>query len=342
LTIIKLPPSYDISHHKRVPDFLAVDPKPYLFITKASEAHLGTPYIHTDDKFIEFATGMMLLDCFRGFYHFNRRAYGGYKQAKHFISVISQIDILSTDILILDFEDGKEKASELWAWHEEVKEAFPNNLRMNYSTAMNMNSIVMTESEKAYFKKIPFWPAGYPIFPDLFTTVPKMYTPDPTKAGPVLLWQYTGHGRVTGIVTPYNKPTDVDLNLVTPALQELLGTFQKGEMIMASYKGVCETVAKVWEVIGGKRVYPDVKENQTIRGDAEKTVAGKKYLHLTSPIVGWSVASWFTYTVEATPVPGDPPTIPPPIPDPVITLPEYLTAHKADGTVLGTYDLRRL
>jgi lysozyme len=295
-----MPSAYDVSHWKEIPDFKAVEPRPAIFITKATEAYPDSGYNHTDEKFVRFAEGMMEISCIRGFYHFFRKAFDARRQADHFLNVISRIDILSTDLLILDVEEGGETASQLWTWHEQVKRSYPNT-RMIYSRKNILDPIQMTTGEKEYFKGIWTWPAGYPFFPDLYSSVPSGYVPDQGKFGPVALWQYSAHGKVTGIIG------DVDLNWINPAFLEHIGTPEIGELIMANYQGTCKTSAKVWRTIGGERVYPDVAVGQTIAADAKQG----EYLHLTSPTAGWSKALWFNYE-PATELPPPPP---PPAPE---------------------------
>jgi len=289
---IKTPPVYDVSHWKEIPDFSKVDPKPLLFITKATE---GISLV--DEKFIRFASGMMEIGCLRGFYHFHRKASDLKQQAAHFLNTISKLDILSTDLLILDIEEGGETAAQLWSWHEVVKRAYPN-IRMNYSRANILNPIAMTPGEKEYFKEIWTWTAGYPYFSDLYSVCPSGYIPDQSKWGPVGLWQYSSHGAVAGIIG------DVDLNWIAPMFQALIGTFDIGEKIMANYTGRCLTTAKVWKSIGGERVYPDVTIGTAITADAKQG----EYLHLTSPVVGWSKAIWYQYSEVSEPPPPPPPT----------------------------------
>jgi GH25 family lysozyme M1 (1,4-beta-N-acetylmuramidase) len=308
VTQIKVPPVYDVSHWKEIPDFKLVNPRPVLFITKATEAHPGTAYNHTDDKFIRFATGMMQIGCIRGFFHFNRKDCDATKQAEHFIDIISQTDILSTDLLILDFEEPLSilenglMSSRLWAWFERVKHAFPKNLLMLYSRKNILDPIVMTNAEKEYFKKIPTWTAGYPFLPDLYSVIPSAYTPDQSKWGAPGLWQYSDKGIVEGI------QGSVDLNLITPFFLNAIGNNIIGEIAMANYMGKCTTTAKVWADVGGLRKYPDVWVGAAIKADGTKPVAGVKYIHLTSPIVGWSKAEWFAYT-EVVVVPPPPPPV---------------------------------
>jgi hypothetical protein len=329
--IIKAPPCYDISHWKEVPDFKLVDPKPLVFITKATE---GLSLV--DDKFVRFASGMMEIGCIRGFFHFNRKAYDGKKQAEHFLTTLAKIDILPTDLLILDIEEGGERASQLWAWHDTVARAYPN-IRVNYSrknildpipmimAALGMqpnhvlNEIPMTMAEREYFRKIWTWTAGYPYFPDLFASVPSGYIPDQTKWGPVGLWQYSAHGAVTGIIG------DVDLNWISPAFQAQIGTFDLGEKTMATYTGRCTTTAKVWRTIGGERVYPDVTIGNPIRADAKQG----EYLHLTAPVSGWSKAIWFQYLEVVIPPPVEPP--------PAGIVIESVTVNYTEGGVRKTW-----
>lgn len=304
--IIKLPAGYDVSHWKEIPDFKLVTPRPALFITKATEAYPGTGWNHTDDKFERFAGGMMEIGCTRGFFHFFRKALDARRQAEHFVNVISRIDILKSDLLILDVEEGGEKTSQLWSWMEVVRAAFGDNLRLIYSRANILNPIVMTEGERAYFRKIYTWTAGYPFFPDLYTAIPRGYIPDQTKYGPAVLWQYSAHGRVEGIVG------DVDLNLITPEFQAILESRKTviGETTMALLTGKCTTQAKVWKDVGLLQV-GTVQAGQQVAGDAEKIVSGEKYIRLTSPVFGWSKARWFSYSIVTTPPPEEsPPTGP--------------------------------
>lgn len=318
--IIKTPPCYDISHWKDVPDFRLIDPKPLLFITKATEAAPGTAYNHTDDKFVEFFTGAMSIGAARGAYHFNRKSVDGRKQAEHFINVISRQDILSSDLLILDVEEGGEKASQLWMWFEVVRAAYPDNLLMLYSRANVLNAITMTESEKAYFKKIYTWPAGYPYFPDLYTSIPKGYIPDQSKFGPAVLWQYSAHGKVTGIIG------DVDLNLITPEFQTILENRRViGDVMLINATGKCTNSSnKVWASIGGQMIGA-FRLNDSVIINQEQTVSGVKYIHASGfGLSGWSKAQWFSYSVSTTP------PEPPMPPAPPAAAEEYVL-HVKDG-----------
>jgi lysozyme len=208
---IKLPACYDISHWKDVPDFTAVDPRPLLFITKATE-HIT----FVDEDFARFFAGMEQIGVKRGCYHFFRRAFDPVKQAEHFCRVIYP-HVLDDDLLFLDVEETGTTAAQMWAWLECVRGHYPRNILMIYSSAQYMNPIPMTAGERAYFTKIPIWVAGYPTFPDYWDEPPLGYIPDRTKWGPVWMWQYSAHGAITGI------HGDVDLNWLHPTLIDLLG-----------------------------------------------------------------------------------------------------------------------
>lgn len=214
-----MPAAYDVSHWKEIPDFRFVNPRPLLFITKATEAYPGTGWNHTDEKFIRFFEGMKQIGVRRGVYHFNRKATDPVKQAQHFINIIGA-HVTKADTLILDVEEGGETAAQLWAWFETVKKAFPDNLLMIYGRKNLLDPIPMTRTDREYFKKIPTWTAGYPLIPDLFSSIPNVfpinYVPDQSKWGPVYLWQYSANGDVDGIIG------DVDLNWIAPVFMELL------------------------------------------------------------------------------------------------------------------------
>lgn len=306
--IIKQPACYDGSHYwSSVPDFKLIDPRPAVMIFKASEAF--PPYGIEDNKFVDYFSRSLEIGCIRGAYHFFRRAYNPIKQAEYYLSIISKVDILPTDILILDVEEGKETASQLWAFFETVKKKYPDNLLMIYSRKNILDPIVMTYAEKEYFKNIPTWTAGYPIFPDLFSSVPNSklfsYTPDQTKFGPVYFWQYSSVGIIKGI------NGSVDLNWINPLYSPLLGTNETRGAMDGFWQGKALEPAKLWKTIGGERIYyngTDLKKDTPVEIDWDGTVSGVKYVRLTSPIDAYSKAEWFSYyPVDVDPDPETPP-----------------------------------
>ena len=193
-----------------MPDFAQVWPRPLLVFTKATE---GLTMV--DNTFSKYFADLKQDGIARGAYHFFRKAVDAYKQAKHFCDTVRP-HITDKDILVLDVEEGGEKASQLWAWFDHARRQFPNNQFMLYSRKNILDPIVMTLAEREYFKDIPVWTAGYPTFPDLYSKPPAGYIPDQSKFGPVWVWQYSSHGQVQGI------SGDVDCNWLDPVFAATL------------------------------------------------------------------------------------------------------------------------
>lgn len=214
---IKTPPVYDVSHWKEIPDFKAITPRPFLVLTKATE---GVSYV--DPTFVRYMAGMREIGCHRGAYHFHRKMYDGRGQARHFLSVVNSYADDNT-ILILDVEEGGEDIGQLWAWFETVRANRPRNRLMIYSRKNILDPIQMSQGEADYFRRIPVWTAGYPGGVDDINEPPADYIPNQTRWGPVVLWQYTDSGRVTGI------SGDVDCNWISPTFAAILGGTQPGE-----------------------------------------------------------------------------------------------------------------
>jgi len=224
--MIKLPAAYDISRYEVVPDFTALNPRPKLIITKATE---GTGW--TDPTFADYFPAIKAGGIARGAYHFHRKAYPPATQAAHFINIVQSAGIAPGDFVILDVEEGGESASMLRTWCETVMAALPQCKLMIYSRKNLLDpiafllpnmfkptfSITMSETDREFFTQIPVWTAGYPANPDDFDSVPAGYIPDQTKWGPVWLWQYSDKGIVEGI------EGGVDLNWMSPEILAYIG-----------------------------------------------------------------------------------------------------------------------
>jgi GH25 family lysozyme M1 (1,4-beta-N-acetylmuramidase) len=246
VTEIKRPAIYDVSHWKSIPDFRAIDPQPWMMITKATE---GTGY--KDAKMLEFMAGMKSIGCHRGLFHFNRRAYGGADQARHFLDTVNGVADDNT-LLALDVEEGGEQASQLWYWIETVRARRPRNRIWLYSRRNILEQIFMTTSEREYFKRIPVWVAGYPFEPDNYDEMPSWYIPDPSRFGPVVLWQYSEKGQVPGIIG------DVDLNWITPTYAQILGDPPAGEPTEPGETPMPVKYIVIWEQGCNTRPEPNV------------------------------------------------------------------------------------
>lgn len=302
--IIKIPPIYDVSHWKEIPDFSIVAPRPELFITKATE---GTAFI--DDKFERFFSEAARVGWQRGCYHFNRKGFNPVRQARHFCDFIRP-HITPKDFLILDVEEGGEKASDLWATLEYIHEQFPLNWRIIYGRKNLLDPIPMTEAERAYFRTIPIWAAGYPIFPDLYNSMPVGYVPDQTKWGPVWLWQYSAHGRVTGI------QGDVDLNLATPEFVPVLFEGEAEPLPEPEPEEPMPITVTGRTLAGSSRVRMTADLDAPIvtlldpytafASEGHKLTAdGYEWLNIVTPVVGWLA---LTSNIELDPAPTPDPS----------------------------------
>jgi len=215
---------YDVSHWEIINDFDALNPAPYLVICKATE---GANY--QDETFLDYMNGLKSAGIRRGAYHFHRKAYGAVDQALNFVSMCKVAQITKDDILVLDVEEGGETAQQLMDWFILVMATYPENLFMIYSrknildpiqTIFNklglgshpLSAIQTTQAQADFFKQIPVWTAGYPLYPDLYSSPPASYIPDQTRWGPVWAWQYSDAGNVGGV------QGNVDVNWMSPEL----------------------------------------------------------------------------------------------------------------------------
>lgn len=329
--IVKTPPVYDISHYKEVLDFAKVDPRPVLFITKATE---HTSY--KDEKFVRFFAGMAQIGVVRGCYHFFRKAYSPTAQSQFFCDTIRPY-ITDKDILILDAEEEGLKASQLWAWIYDVRSQFPNNIVMLYSRKNLLDPIVMTNAEKEFFRNVPVWTAGYPTFPDLYSKVPSGYIPDQTKFGPVWLWQYSDKGAINGI------QGSVDLNWIDPvfyAMIEWTGGTTPPPVDPSPTGGTVTTIYNLQATGDPTKIFSDSTFSKDIgkysKGTTFKADSANAGGYHTS--LGWvkktQVKLLSTETDPVTPPPVDPPPNNPP----PAGAPAHIDMTLAAGSVVTVKD----
>jgi GH25 family lysozyme M1 (1,4-beta-N-acetylmuramidase) len=322
---IKAPAVYDISHWKEVLDFNLISPRPFLMITKATESNWLK-----DSKFIRFFDGMKFAGYKRGCYHFFRKRIEARSQALFFCNFIEPY-IDNETILILDVEEGGETAEQLKTWFDVVRGIYPRNRLLLYSAKRILDPIPMTAAEREYFKTIPVWTAGYPYFPDAFTSVPPVYIPDPSKFGPVVLWQYSEVGQVAGIEGV------VDLNWISPTYQQLLGAavlpqegtqMLKGKVLKLTNIRSARTQfsADVGDLLAGDIVE---WEEEAVGSDGLVWLKLVTATHNGAPVKctdGADVGGRFCWANNVE-------EIVPPAPEPeAIKVPDYLIAHFEDGT----------
>lgn len=311
---IKTPVAYDTSYWESIPDFAKVNPRPLYVATRAT---LGKDY--TDPTFVRYFTDLGFDGIRRGAYHAFRKAQDAKEQARKFISVVKPF-VTNKDVLEFDFEEGGETAAQLLTWLEVVHSQFPANLIMVYSRRNLMDQIVMTAAQKLEMKRYPVWVAGYPPDPDIYNEVPDFYIPDPTRWGPVYMWQYSDQAIVEGV------KGEVDVNWLSPDFIKWLGT-QQGVLM---YYGKV-TTDKLNIRSGPGTAYADIGD--LFKGDlveASELVGG--WWHLTKATrangtpIGWNGEAWSSGTYIAAYVPPTPPA-PEPTPDV-----DWIVAHFVDGS----------
>lgn len=255
---VKLPFIGDTSHWKVIPDFALVDPKPLLILTKATEGtsyvdptfvpyfrdllqdgiHRGcfhffrkaanaleqakhfcnTVRPHITDKDI------LVLDVEEGgetagmlwtWLDYVRKQF-----PNNLILIYSRKNILEAIPTFI------RSALNVRALAEKAAPYLPivalKALDYIFAKVQNrnhvLNAIQMTMAERAFFKEFPTWPAGYPLNPNIYATIPSFYIPDQARWGEPWLWQYTASAFVTGI------SNEVDCNLGLPKLLARLGS----------------------------------------------------------------------------------------------------------------------
>lgn len=236
---VKIPAAYDIAGgYETVADWSRVYPKPRIVIHKATE---GTYY--SDPKLYNDFAGMLANGIRRGCYHFHRKAYGAIAQAQYFCNFIRGT-IKQADKLILDMEEGNETPGQIIAWLDEVERQFPNNEIIIYSRKNLLDPLTAqcTAAQLTRLKKYRLWIAGYPLYPDLYDSIPSGYVP--ANLGKVIMWQYSENGTVSGI------SGEVDLDWLDPAFAAELGEVPQVEHTQPA-PGIDEYI----EVVNGVRCH---------------------------------------------------------------------------------------
>lgn len=116
-------------------------------------------------------------------------------QAKAFVAIINKNGGLKPgDRLAADCEVGQLSISAIidFIWNVEQLTGIRPMLysRANLLNALNFGKL--NAGQLAYVKSVDLWSAGYPSNPDLYSTPPSGYIPDPSAYGPVKIWQYAG------------------------------------------------------------------------------------------------------------------------------------------------------
>lgn len=255
---IKLPAIYDTSHWKVIPDFALVNPKPLLVLTKATEGtsyvdptfvpyfrdllqdgiYRGAfhffrkaadalnqakhfcntirPHINNKDILVlDVEEGGETAGMLWTWLDYVRRQF-----PNNVILIYSRKNILEAIPTFIRSTFNVRALAEKVAPH--LPALALKALDYIFAKVQNrnhvLNAISMTMAERAFFRGFPTWPAGYPLNPNIYSTIPSFYIPDQNRWGVPWLWQYTDRAFVTGI------SNEVDCNLGLPPLLTWLGS----------------------------------------------------------------------------------------------------------------------
>jgi len=273
--IIKQPCIADISHWIEVPNFNALDPKPWLIITKATQ---GTWFL--DAKYAEYADSIRDAGIRLGAFHYMLSG-DEIEQADWFCEIILQVGLRGDEVLACDMEvDGISLA--------EIKNFLDwTQLRTGirpviYSTQLMLEALYPNNVCPEWLKSEILWIAEYPPSPDLTNEIPAWIVPRGLSKSNIGLWQYTDDGVIKGI--PGNN---VDLNLINPDYAAAIGLTaptepDNGGTPMLIIKGRIKTLTNVRTSMPGGtyKDIGDLQANDLIEADRKEMVNGAFWYHL--------------------------------------------------------------
>lgn len=211
MPLIKHPPVIDVSHWIEIPDFNALDPKPWLILTKATE---DTYFL--DATYAEYADGIRDAGIRLGAYHFMRPG-DEIAQADWFCEILLQVGLRGDEILACDMEVDGISLDEIKRFLDRTQ--LRTGIRpIIYSSQLRLENIYPNRICPEWLKGEKVWIAEYPNSPDLTNVIPLWIVPRGLSIGHVGLWQYTDDGVMNGI--PGNN---IDLNLINPTYAVAIG-----------------------------------------------------------------------------------------------------------------------
>lgn len=276
MPLIKQPPVIDISHWIEVPDFDALDPKPWLIITKATE---GTNFL--DSEYAEYADSIRDAGIRLGAYHFMRPG-DQIAQADWFCEILLQVGLRGDEILACDMEVPGVNLAQIKDFLDRVE--LRTGIRpIIYSSQLMLEALYPNNICPEWLKSEILWIAEYPTSPDLTNEIPAWIVPRGLTKSNVGLWQYTDDGVMQGI--PGNN---IDLNLINPDYALAIGLSEpsapnNGGTPMPTIYGRVRTPTNIRSSIPGG-TYKDIGDLQAgdlIEADRKQDVNGVWWYHLT-------------------------------------------------------------
>ena len=280
MPLIKHPPIYDISHWIEVPNFSALDPKPWLILTKATQ---GTWLL--DARYGEYAEEIPAAGIRLGAFHFMEPG-DEIAQADWFCEILLQVGLRGNELLACDMEVDGVNLAQIKDFNDRTQ--LRTGLRpVIYSTQLMLEALYPNQVCPEWLKSEILWIAEYPPNPDLIPAgeIPLWIVPRGLTKSNIGLWQYTDDGVIGGI--PGNN---VDLNSINPTYALAIGLTEPGENTngddpMPDIKGRIKTLTNVRTSMPGG-TYKDIGDllaNDLIEADRKQQDAnGVWWYHLTS------------------------------------------------------------
>lgn len=304
MTIIKHPPIIDISHWVPVANFRALDPKPWMVLTKATE---GDNFL--DATYADYAVGIRDAGYRLGAYHFIRPG-DPIRQADWFCEVVLTVGLKGDEVLALDLEVRDVSLAQCKAFLDRTQ--LKTGIRpIFYSSQLIIEDLYPNGVCPAWLKEEWLWIAEYPSNPDLTNEIPSWIVPRGCSINRIALWQYDDDGILKGITG-----NNVDLNLINPLYAQAIGLTEptNGEepMPIDHYYEVRSAIAGEYRTIRSQHLYGSAEVGRIAVGTMAKArvddvftftanqysgttpiaKAGDRWVHVFenngSPIDGWA------------------------------------------------------
>lgn len=215
---VKHPPVLDISHWIDVPDFCALEPLPWLILTKATE---GTTLL--DAKVADYADAIRDAGIRLGLFHFMRPG-DEVEQANWFSEIVGTLGLQGDELLACDMEVTGIRLDQVKRFLD-IVQAWTAIRPIVYSSQLLLESLYPNGICPEWLKGEWLWIAEYPPAPDLTNEIPSWIVPRGCLKERIALWQYTDDGILGGI--PGNN---VDLNLINPLFMQAIGLKEPNTM----------------------------------------------------------------------------------------------------------------
>ncbi|MCI0551275.1 MAG: glycoside hydrolase family 25 protein [Anaerolineae bacterium] len=209
---IKRPAVYDISHWVPVNDFRALDPLPWLIITKATE---GEYFL--DATYGDYAERIPEAGIRLGAFHFMRPG-DEVKQANWFCEILLDVGLMGDEVLACDLEVNGVSLLQVKNFLDRTQ-AKTGIRPIIYSTQLQIEDLYPNGICPAWLKDEWIWPAEYPNGGlDVIHSIPGWVVPRELTVNNIALWQYSDDGIVGGI-----DGNNVDLNMINPLYAQAIG-----------------------------------------------------------------------------------------------------------------------